>query len=324
MLRNLNLTALRAFEAVTRTGSFRAAAEDLGLTPSAISHAVRGLEDDLGTVLFEREGRSVRLTPDGGTLMRHVERGFGELQLGIGSVAARKPQLLKLHCAPSFAATWLVPRLRRLFAECPGLELRLATGTDYTKFLADEFDADIVYGPPPPDYYGSLTQQGLVVLPLGTEVVTPLCAPALAATIRSPRDLLGHTLIESDNKKVRWPAWFMANGLAAPALRGPRFDRSFMSLSAAVDELGVALESLLLAERELATGRLVRPLSGACEDVLYTGHWIVFPRAKRYARSVLLFLDWLSKELDLELGVYAQEGSPASTTPGTMAGTAQV
>ena len=134
MLRHLHLTALRGFEAATRTGSFRSAAEDLGLTPSAVSHAIRGLERDLGTVLFEREGRSIRLTPEGETLMRHVEeseepgiggqcveRGFGGLQLGVGSVAARKPQLLRLHCAPSFAAQWLVPRLRRLLTECSGL-----------------------------------------------------------------------------------------------------------------------------------------------------------------------------------------------------------
>jgi DNA-binding transcriptional LysR family regulator len=253
--------------------------------------------------LFEREGRSIRLTPEGETLMRHVERGFGELQLGIGSVAARKPQLLKLHCAPSFAAQWLVPRLRRLLTECSGLELRLATGTDYTKFLADEFDADIVYGVPSTEYYGSLTQQGLVVMPLGTEVVTPLCAPTLAKTIRSPRDLLVHTLIESDNKKVRWPAWFTANGLAALIPRGPRFDRSFMSLSAAADEIGVALESTLLAEREIASGRLIRPLEGRCEDVVYTGHWLVFPRTKRYARSMVMFLTWLTKELGLEVNL---------------------
>jgi DNA-binding transcriptional LysR family regulator len=235
--------------------------------------------------------------------MRHVERGFGELQLGIGSVAARKPQLLRLHCAPSFAAQWLVPRLRRLLTECSGLELRIATGTDYTKFLADEFDADIVYGVPASEYYGNLTQQGLVVMPLGTEVVTPLCAPALAKTIQSPRDLLAHTLIESDNKKVRWPAWFTANGLAALIPRGPRFDRSFMSLSAAADEIGVALESTLLAEREIASGRLIRPLEGRCEDVVYTGHWLVFPRTKRYARSMVMFLTWLAKELGLEVNL---------------------
>jgi DNA-binding transcriptional LysR family regulator len=187
MPRHLPLTALRAFEAATRTGSFRSAADDLGLTPSAVSHAIRGLERDLGTVLFEREGRTIRLTPEGETLMRHVERGFGELQLGIGSVAARGPQLLKLHCAPSFAAQWLVPRLRRLLEECSGLELRIAAGTDYTRFLADEFDVDIVYGVPPADFYGPPTHQGVVVLPLGTEAVAPLCAPSLAPSIRSAR-----------------------------------------------------------------------------------------------------------------------------------------
>ena len=238
---HLPLSALRAFEAAARTGSFRAAASDLGLTPSAVSHAVRGLEDLLGAALFLREGRSIRLTPDGETLVHHVERAFGELRLGIGAVSARGPQLLRLHSAPTFAANWLAPRLRRMLGECAGLEVRISAGVDYTRFIADEFDADIVYGLPPAEFYGAPAQRGVVVLPLGTEVVTPLCAPALAAEIRSPRDLLRHSLIESDNKRVRWPAWFAANGLPAPESRGPRFDRSFLSLSAAADGLGVAL-----------------------------------------------------------------------------------
>ena len=309
MLRHLPLTALRAFEAATRTGSFRLAADDLGLTPSAVSHAIRGLERDLGTMLFEREGRSIRLTPEGATLMRHVERGFGELQLGIGSVAARRPLLLKLHSAPSFAAQWLVPRLGRLLEECEGLELRIAAGTDYTKFLADEFDADVVYGAPAPEMYGGSGHGGLSVVPLGTEVVAPLCAPSVAASIRSARDLFDQVLIESDSKRIRWPAWFAANGLPAPPPRGPRFDRSFISISAAADGLGVALESTRLAERELASGRLVRPLEGVAEDVVYTGHWLVFPQAKRYARSMVLFLGWLTQELGLDMKLEALDAA---------------
>ncbi|MCQ4160991.1 LysR family transcriptional regulator [Roseomonas sp. GC11] len=303
MAPHLPLNALRAFEAATRTGSFRSAADDLGLTPSAVSHAIRGLERELGTVLFEREGRSIRLTPEGETLMRHVERGFGELQLGIASIAARKPSLLKLHSAPSFAAQWLVPRLGRLLEECQGLELRIAAGTDYTRFLADEFDGDIVYGAPQAELYGGGAHPGMMILPLGTEMVTPLCAPALAPAIRTARDLFDQVLIESDNKRVRWPAWFAANGLPSPPPRGPRFDRSFISLSAAVNGLGVALESTLLAEQEIATGRLVRPLAGLCEDVFYTGHWLVFPRAQRYARSMRLFVDWLTRELGLSFSL---------------------
>ena len=198
MSRPLPLSALRAFEAAARTGSFRTAADDLSLTPSAVSHAVRGLEETLGTTLFLRTGRSIRLTDVGRTLMHHVERGFGELLLGIGSISAHKPQLLRVHSAPSFAAQWLLPRLRRLLQEVEGLELRIAAGTDYARFATDEFDLDIVYGMPSPASYGPSIHQNLIVLPLGTEVVTPLCAPALAAKIRAPRDLLRQTLIESE------------------------------------------------------------------------------------------------------------------------------
>lgn len=304
---HLPLSALRAFEAAARTGSFRAAASDLGLTPSAVSHAVRGLEETLGAALFLREGRSIRLTADGETLVQHVERAFGELRLGIGAVSARGPQLLRLHSAPTFAANWLAPRLRRMLEECVGLEVRISAGVDYTRFVADEFDADIVYGLPLADLHGGAAQRGIVVLPLGTEVVTPLCAPALAADIRSPRDLLRQPLIESDNKRVRWPAWFAANGLPAPEPRGPRFDRSFLSLSAAADGLGVALESLLLAERELASGRLVRPLERACEETSYTGHWLVFPRGKQHLRPLIAFRRWIA----LELGLPAEPAQPS-------------
>lgn len=307
----LPLSALRAFEAAARTGSFRTAAEDLSLTPSAVSHAIRGLEQTLGAALFLREGRSVRLTGVGRTLMRHVERGFGELQFGIGSVLAQAPRLLRVHSAPSFAAQWLLPRLRRLLKEVEGLEVRLAAGTDYVRFLpTDECDVDIVYGVPSPDLYGAAMHKNLIILPLGTEVITPLCAPGFAAEIRTPRDLLRHTLIESETKKVRWPAWFAANGHIAPEPRGLRFDRSFLSLSAAADELGVALESTRLAERELASGRLVHPLKNKCEDVVYTGPWLVFPRSMRYSQPLVLFVGWLAAELGIELDLKALDGLP--------------
>jgi LysR family glycine cleavage system transcriptional activator len=309
MSRQLPLSALRAFEAVTRTGSFRAAADDLNLTSSAVSHAIRGLEVALGTTLFLREGRSIRLTEEGEMLALHTERGFGELQLGFSNVSSRgRPQLLRLHCAPSLAAQWLLPRLRRLLSEVRGLEVRISAGTDYTRFAADDFDADIVYGAPPPEFYsGAPGLQGMDTVPLGTEVVTPLCSPELAPAIRSPRDLYAQILIESDNKKVRWTDWFAANDLTAPESRGPRFDRSFLSISAAMDGLGVALESTRLAERELASGCLVRPLEEACKDVVYTGHWLVFPRAKRYSRSLMLFSRWMAKELGLETDLFALE-----------------
>ena len=293
MLHQVPLSILRAFEAAGRTGSFRSAALELGLTPSAVSHAVRKLEQTLGASLFVRDGRAVHLSAEGEALMRHVGRAFEELRRGLELVSTRGPQLLRLHCAPSFAACWLSPRLARFLRDHPGIEVRLAAGTDYTRFLNEEFDADIVYGPP--------RQEGLVDVPLGEETVTPMCAPELARAIRNPMDLFAQVLIESETKQVRWSDWFARNGLPAPRPQGVRFDRSFLAIAAAVDGLGVTLESTRLAERDLTSGRLVRPLAGIAEDVRYVGHHLVFPRSARQRHSLRLFTKWLGQELDLKV-----------------------
>jgi DNA-binding transcriptional LysR family regulator len=297
----LPLQSLRAFEAAARTGSFRGAADSLARTPSAVSHAIRGLEKLIGASLFTRAGRSVQLTVAGETLMGYVERGFGELRLGLSSVTAHEGEapVLRLHCAPSFAAQWLVPRLPRLLAQREGLEVHISAGIDYSRFINNEYDADIVYGRPAADFYGTPGHEGVEVMPLCMERITPLCSPDMAARINTPADLLAERLIESENKKVRWRDWFKANGLTAPAPRGSRFDRSFIAISAAADGLGVALESTLLAERELRTGRLVCPLRGKWEDVSYIGHYLAFPGSQRRQRAFRLFLDWIKHELHM-------------------------
>lgn len=297
---SLPLTALRSFEAAARTGSFRAAAAALNVTPSAVSHAIRGLEDALQTALFVRNGQRVELTPQGETLLTHVQLGFDALHRGIGAISGQQRTLVRLHCAPSIAAQWLVPRLPRLLAAHDGLEVRISASTEYTRFQTDDFDVDIVYGVDWAETYAKSHHPRIVVLPLGEEVVTPLCAPALAERISDARDLLSQTLIESDNKGVRWPAWFAANGLAAAEPHGPHFDRSFFSICTAADGLGVALESTRLAEREMASGRLVRPLP-ACNDVRYVGHWLTFPRAERYRPNVLAVARWIGAELGITL-----------------------
>lgn len=288
---HLPLPALRAFEAAARHGSFRRAAEEIHVSPSAISHAIRRLEASVRTQLFLRSGPSVTLTPAGDTLRRHVERGFAELARGMGAVASAGPQLLRLHSALSFATQWLTPRLPAFLARHPGLQVQLATGVDLARFNADQFDADIIYGLP--------RQAGLTVVPLGEELVTPLCTPAMARHIHRPTDLLAMTLIESDNKMIRWPDWFAANAINPPQADGPRFDRSFLAVAMAVDGQGVALESTRLAEREIADGRLVAPLAGCSNDCRYVGHRLVFVPATGRHGAVRLFLDWITQELDL-------------------------
>jgi LysR family glycine cleavage system transcriptional activator len=292
MLQHVPLSFLRAFEAAGRTGSFRAAAAELNLTPSAVSHAIRKLEQVLGIPLFERDTRHVRLNYEGEVLMRHVSRGFDELRRGLDVVSTRGPKLLRLHCAPSFAAQWLTPRLTDFLKRHPGVEVRLAAGIDYTRFTADEFDADIVYGPH--------RVEGLIVMPLGEETVAPMCTPDLAAAISAPSDLFNQVLIQSDSKQIQWTDWFAANGLAAPPPNGSRFDRSFLAIAAAAAGLGVALESTRLAERELASGRLIMPLDQKSTPVRYVGHNLVFPRYVRRRHSLRVFADWLLAELGAE------------------------
>lgn len=295
MPNNIPLSLLRAFEAAGRSGSFRSAASELGLTPSAVSHAIRKLEDQLGARLFRRQARAIELTTEGQTLMRHAGEAFDVLRRGMESVSTRAPHLLRLHVAPSFATQWLAPRLHRFLEANPGAEVRIAASTDYAEFSQGTFDADIVYAAAPT----ARAAPGLVRISLGEETVIPLCAPALAVRIRYPADLMRETLIHSDNKMLRWPDWFSANGLNAPTPHGLRFDRSFLAISMAADGLGIALESTRLAEREIAGGRLVAPLHGCSVDLHYTAHFLVYPRTHQANPLISRFSAWLQQQLSI-------------------------
>ncbi|MCC2976525.1 LysR family transcriptional regulator [Sphingomonas sp. PL-96] len=286
---HISLGALHVFDAAARHLSFKAAAEELNLSPSAVSHAIAKLERDLGALLFDRDGRQLALTLDGRTLHGPVEEALALVRSGIKAVASRQAEVLRLHAAPSFAAQWLTPRLHKFLATNPGMEVQIAADTDYSRFTNDEFDADIVYG--------MREQEGLSVHPLGEERIRPLCTPALATRIKTPVDLLGHMLICSTLKSVQWDRWFRANGVQPGQGSTMRFDRSFMAISAAADGLGICLDSTRLAERELANGRLVAPLEGRSEDLAETGHYLVYPKRNADRPIVKAFTRWLLDEL---------------------------
>lgn len=290
----IQLSLLKAFEAAGRTGSFRDAARELRVTPSAVSHAIRKLEQLLCTTLFEREGRAVQLSAEGETLMRHAELAFTELRRGIELVTARGPRLLRLHCAPSFAAKWLLPRLTGFLALHPQIDLRLSVVVGPDSFANNDCDADIVYGRP--------VDEGLIVLPLGEEVVTPLCAPEMARQIRTPADLHDQLLIQTCPRLGHWEDWFDRNGLGVPPSHGIRFEQSHLAIAAAAAGLGVALESRRLAERDILSGRLAAPLAGRAQDIRYPAHYLVFPRLGRQRHVLRLFAQWLADELELPSG----------------------
>ncbi|WP_367348533.1 LysR substrate-binding domain-containing protein [Sphingobium yanoikuyae] len=284
------LGPLKIFEAAARLGSFKAAAEELHLSPSAISHAVAKLEKELGAKLFDRDGRKLMLTLDGRVLHGPIEEAFALIRTGMQSVQSRHAQMLRLHSAPSFAAQWLTPRLQDFLSRHPGMEVQIAADTDYTRFTNDDFDADIAYGP--------RAQDGLVTRFLGHEKIVPLCTPDMAQSIKKPADVLNHTLIRSTLKSSSWEEWLRANHIAAPATAGMRFDRSFMAINAAADGLGICLDSTRLAERELKSGRLVEPLAGIAENADDAGHYLVFPQRNADRPAVAAFSAWLSAALD--------------------------
>lgn len=285
-----SLSAFRVFESAARLGSFRAAADELNLSPSAVSHAIKGLEKSLGVALFERTTRNVTLTLSGQTMLTHASGAFEELRRGVEAISSNRAHLLRVHCAPSFAAQVLSPLLPSFLRQKPGVEVRIAASTNYARFVDGLYDVDIVYGEP-------LNREDLIVVPLGEEIVSPVCSPALAATLVSIRDLKRSPLIRSDLKRIQWIDWFEINDLGPPPQPAMSFDRSFLALDAAANGLGIALESNLLARRALENGQLVRPFAGSYRDNRYIGHYLAYPKSGNQRRLAREFAAWLELQL---------------------------
>ena len=282
---------LRSFEAAARHGNFKGAADELHLSPSAISHSVRQLEDALGTKLFDRAGRGVHPTLEGLALLSRLSVAFDEIRRGLEDVGQRGSAPLRIHSAPSFAALWLAPRLKQFTSLNQQIEIRLSADTQYARFAPDDFDLDIVYGP--------IRAEGVIAIPLGEEEVTPLCGPTLAKYIHTVNDISQFPLIQSDQKQVRWDDWLRVNGVKAPLSRHFRFDRSFLALSAAGNELGIAFDSVRLAENDLKSGRLVAPFINGQHKMLDVGHTLVLPRHRPFGKPVRIFVKWLLDALEL-------------------------
>ena len=288
----LPLPFLRVFEAAGRTSSFALAAAEVGLSPSAVSHSIRKLEERLALRLFQRSTREVKLTREGALLLEHVQRGLEEMRRGVALIALDEPCPLRVHTAPSFATQWLLPRLAGFVQAHPHIDLRISASTDYARFEQDDFDLDIVYGEPADSPYEKV--------PLAVERLMPLCAPALAERIQKPEDLLNHKLIQCDVQLLQWKGWFEANHMRPPTQYGLRFDRSSMAIAAAVDGLGVVLESDLLGGREIKAGNLVNPLAGTTHEVQYVGHHLVYPRRIHHHAAFESFKAWLLAALEIE------------------------
>jgi LysR family glycine cleavage system transcriptional activator len=290
------LKSIQAFEAASRLGSFTAAANELLVTPSAISHQIRHLEGEIGTLLFHRAHRSIMLTDAGRHYAAEIASAFGAMEAATRSIERRcRADILTIHTVPSFAAQWLMPRISRFSAKHTGVDVRLNASAAAINLPAGEADLHLHYGTVIP-------AAGVTAMPFPPETIIALCAPSLAfgkRPIRTPSDLRHHTLIHSEVNLIRWRGWLKQYGYADAQIdldRGPRFDRSFMAISAAVDGVGICLESRLLVQRELDAGHLVALFDG--DGPRIGCHSLLFLKAKANVPKIKSSREWLFAELN--------------------------
>lgn len=294
MQNRISLKSIQAFEAAARLSSFALAAEELFVTPSAISHQIKLLEEQVGIHLFHRVHRAVVLTDAGRRYAEEITAAFARIETATRDIGqAEKSDILTVHSTPSFATQWLMPRLARFSAQHLDIDVRLHAAVAPVDLTTGTVDIDIRYGSK------RLQPPGIMVVDFPLETIVPLCSPALAngpQPIRKPEDLAHHPLIHSERCLVGWLDWLRQHRkVKLDISRGPRFDRSFMSISAAVDGLGVCFESLLLAQRELDTGRLVAPLG--LEGPKVQGYTFNLLKARADLPKIRSFQDWLFGQL---------------------------
>lgn len=281
---------LQAFEAVARRRSFAMAASELHITASAVSHQVAKLEAQLGVRLLERSAHGVRLNSAGEQYLARVSGALAAITAAGDDLRQGVANSLYLHCSPSLATLWLMPRLPSFAQAHPEISLNLSAAHTHSDFALGQVDLDIRYGVPRwPD---------LVVEPLFEERIVPMASPAFIRAHRLKRieQLRDLPLIQSNVNVVQWSDWLARwSTLKAPERFSLRFDRAQMAIEAAIQGLGVALESSTLSAQHLADGKL-RAVFGADKSMPAKAHFAVYPQRHARRPSVEAFLSWLHAE----------------------------
>lgn len=293
-MRDINLKATEYFEAVARLGTVTKAAQELGVSPSAVSQQLGALEAQFGVKLFRREKRRLILTLDGDRLFQTTTHAFGALRNARSAIGRQRDmRSLTIRVSPSFGVRWLGPRIAAFAADNPDWNIRIDATPDFSAFETEAVDLDLRYG------MGSWA--GLTVEPVLNDMALPMCSPDYLARLRAISDdpvvqLTHSRLIDSVKTLYRWDIWLAANSIELPDLSYPfRFDRSSMSIEMAKQGGGVALDSAVLCLGELERGELV-PFSPLYPVIAFPAYWIVCPPRHFNRRIVKRFADWLIGE----------------------------
>jgi len=291
---NPPLIAARSFEAAARHKSFQKAADELNVTPTAISHQVKRLEEYLGQALFVRLNRAVELTNAGAALALTLHDIFTRLDSALDPQLQHARSTIVLSAMPSLAAKWLAPRMPDFEARYPHWQVRMQVEDKLVDFKTDQVDIALRYGPG--KYPGLHARRWMKA------EVFPVCSPALLERIplARPADLRRHTLIHNELTSQRgrppsWTEWLQEAGVdKIDAVRGPLFDTTYMALEAAQAGHGVALAPAPLVERDIDSGRLVRPLALTLDNPY--AFWIVCPRQNLQDEKIKAMTAWLLQQ----------------------------
>ena len=291
------LNALRAFEVSARHLSFVKAAEELSVTPAAISHQVKKLEEYLGLSLFKRRSQGLLLAEAGQKLSSDLRDVFLRMDRAIEQVAdSDSRSSLTLTVAPTFAAMWLIPRLQKFYMLHPDTDVRISTSLSLVDFKRDDFDAAI--------RLGSGEWFGLETIKLFDESVTPMCSPRLLEgpdAIRTPDDLQKHVLLHNhsmdyDPDAPTWSTWLTAAGASSvDASRGIHFSLPDHGLQASMDGSGVVLGWQFLSAKDVSAGRIVAPFELSLP--LGSSFYLTYPDGHGRRTNISIFRDWLMQEV---------------------------
>ena len=311
MPRQLPLKALRAFECTARHLSIRDAAEELHVTPAAVSQQIKSLEETLGVFLFNRLGRGLELTTAGANALPWLEDGFKYLQEGLSQIQkSDNSESLNVWMAPSFASKWLIPRMPTFTSAHPEIDLRISASVDwvdrqdtsngFAEELFKRLGIDVAIR------FGNGQSSGCNIEQLMSVSVAPLCSPTIVATcgypLDKPDDLINYTLLHDDSPyegRPDWPGWLRANNVATvDGRKGPRFNQGAIALQAAMEGQGVVLGLDKLAATDIAKKRLIAPLN--CNYPIDSAYYVFSRKDEPHDSAAKLFREWLIAEAQRE------------------------
>lgn len=291
------LNAIRAIEIVARRGSLGPAAEELGVTPGAVSQHIRRAEERLGLELFERTPRGLVPTAALREIVPQLSAGFSALQDGLAALKGSDEHMLTLTVGSVFASRWLIWRIGKFSALHPDIEVRLVVTGNILDLSRADIDCAIRFG------HGDWP--GIDAELIGGDTYRPVCAPPVARRIASPADLAQVPVIHDTSTMLSWRAWFDAVGVPMPETTGPTYDDPALAFDAAISEQGVLLAVDMMSADAVSDGRLVRPFETTASSGV--GYWFVTTKGRREPKKTRRFRQWLRTEAPDSVGGYVAQ-----------------